>query len=148
MSTNSSSVISDITASFPHNMNVQEYHTYHDCNRITLEYDYKCYDITVTKLCPNCGEKMDFGSAIRCLKRGLKVAREGWNGKGMYLWLLPATTIQKEWVHDNKLLDAFEGRDTLECLGSIRMFTADKKVLTGWLASQTDMLSEDWVVVG
>lgn len=146
MSTNSSSVISDITASFAHNMNVQKYKT--SGNSVNLEYDYKEYDIHVTKLCSNCGEKMDFGSAIRCLKHGLKVAREGWNGKQMYLWLLPASTIKREWVKDPKLLDAFEGRDELECLGSIRMFTADKKVLTGWLASQTDMLADDWVVVG
>lgn len=146
MSTNSLSVIGDISASFPHNLNAQDYKMHG--NSVLLTYDYNDYDLTVTKLCPNCGENMDFGSAIRCLKHGLKVAREGWNGKQMYLWLLPATTIKKEWVHDDKLLDAFEGRDELECLGSIRMFTADKKVLTGWIASQLDMLAEDWVVVG
>jgi hypothetical protein len=35
----------------------------------------------------------------------------------------------------------------IEALGSIRMMTADKKVLTGWLASQTDILAEDWEIL-
>lgn len=39
------------------------------------------------------------------------------------------------------------GADTFEALGSIRMFTEDKKILTGWLASQTDMLAEDWFIL-
>jgi hypothetical protein len=39
------------------------------------------------------------------------------------------------------------GGETFEALGSIRMFTADKKILTGWLASQTDMLAEDWSIL-
>lgn len=90
---------------------------------------------------------LDFGSAIRALKEGKKVCREGWNGKGMYLWLLPGEEIQKKWVRDERLLESFGERDSLPMLGTIRMFTADKKVLTGWLASQTDMLSEDWCVL-
>lgn len=90
---------------------------------------------------------MDFGDAIRAMKRGKKVARKGWNGKGMYLWLLPEAEVKREWCRDSRLLEAMGDRDTLPCLGSIRMYTADKKVLTGWLASQTDILAEDWVVV-
>ena len=91
---------------------------------------------------------MNFGDAIEALKQGKKVCRSGWNGKGMYLWLLPATDVKKEWVKDPLLLEAFGDRDVLPCLGSIRMFTATKEVLTGWLASQTDMLAEDWQIVG
>jgi len=92
---------------------------------------------------------MDFGDAIRALKEGKKVAREGWNGKGMFLFLLPEGTIPKSVIHDGALasvVNEVEG-ETFEALGSIRMWTADKKVLTGWLASQTDMLSEDWCIV-
>lgn len=43
---------------------------------------------------------MDFGQAIKSLKEGKLVTREGWNGKGMYLWLKPATTIKAEWCKD------------------------------------------------
>ena len=92
--------------------------------------------------------KMNFGEALEAIKNGKKVAREGWNGKGMYLWLLPPATIKAEWCKDEHLKGLAEANGgEIECLGSIRMLTADKKILTGWLASQTDMLSEDWMIV-
>lgn len=91
---------------------------------------------------------MNFGEAIELLKLGKKVARKGWNGKGMYLFLLPAATVPLEWCKTEPLISiAKQNGGKVECLGSIRMVTADKKVLTGWLASQTDMLSEDWTEI-
>ena len=94
-------------------------------------------------------EKFDFGKAISLLKEGKKVAREGWNGKGMFLFLLPAGKIPKHVINDSKLLEVIEatGNDYFEAIASIRMKTADNKILTGWLASQTDMLSDDWIEV-
>ncbi len=102
-----------------------------------------------TPVKPNGTLWMDFGQAIEALKNGQKVAREGWNGKGMFLFLLPAGTIPKAAIHDPKLREVLEGngKDSFEALASIRMMTADGKILTGWLASQTDMLAEDWVIV-
>lgn len=92
---------------------------------------------------------MTFGMAIEALKRGKKVARRGWGGKGMYLWLLPAANVKAEWCKEEHLKAlAEQNGGEFECLASIRMKTADDKVLTGWLASQTDMLAEDWAVVG
>jgi hypothetical protein len=92
--------------------------------------------------------KMNFGEAIAALKDGKKVAREGWNGKGMYLWLMPATKVKAEWCKEPHLKELAEANGgEIEALGTIRMLTADKKILTGWLASQTDVLSEDWVIV-
>ena len=92
-----------------------------------------------------------FGEAIRRLKNGQKVARKGWNGKGMYLWLLPENKVKKDWCRDERLLECFGENDERLCLGSIRMYTHDSTgrvaVLTGWLASQSDMLAEDWYVV-
>jgi len=92
---------------------------------------------------------MNFGEAIELLKKGHKVARSGWNGKGMFLFLLPAGKIPKSVINDPTLKEVLEdnGSDHFEALGSIRMKTSDDKILTGWLASQTDMLSEDWVEV-
>lgn len=91
---------------------------------------------------------MNFGEAIAALKEGKKVARQGWNGKGMYLWLMPAAKIKAEWCKEPHLKAlAEENGGEIEALGSIRMLTADKKILTGWLASQTDILSEDWVII-
>ena len=45
-------------------------------------------------------ENLNFGDAIKALKEGKKVARKGWNGKNMYLWLKPAVTIKAEWCKD------------------------------------------------
>lgn len=93
-------------------------------------------------------EKMNFGAAIEALKNGKKVSRIGWNGKGMYIWLVPGTTIKSEWCKEHHLKSIAEKNGgEIEALGVIRMITADKKILTGWLASQTDMLSEDWIIV-
>jgi hypothetical protein len=92
-----------------------------------------------------------FGDAIVALKAGKRVARKGWNGKGMFLFLLPASdNIPTKVIHDPALRAVIEseiGGDTFDALGSIRMFTADKKILTGWLASQTDILAEDWEIL-
>lgn len=92
---------------------------------------------------------MNFGKAIEALKQGKKVTRKGWNGKGMFLWLKPATVLKSDFVRDPILKQAVEDNGgTMNALGTICMKTADNQVLTGWLASQTDMLSEDWEIVG
>lgn len=91
---------------------------------------------------------LTFGLAIEAMKAGKRVARAGWNGKGMYLWLMPAATVPVEWCKEPHLKQlAEENGGSFEALGVIRMKTADNKVLTGWLASQTDMLAEDWTIV-
>lgn len=92
---------------------------------------------------------LTFGQALEALKQGKRVSREGWNGKGMFLFLLPAGTIPKSAIYDTKLREVLEnsGKDHFEALGSIRMKTADDKILTGWLASQSDMLLEDWCII-
>ena len=90
-----------------------------------------------------------FGDAIEALKQNKRVARIGWNGKNMFLFLLPAGTVPTKAIQDPNLRQVIESQldgETFEALGTIRMFTADKKILTGWLASQTDMLAEDWVI--
>ena len=90
-----------------------------------------------------------FGDAIEALKQNKRVARAGWNGKNMFLFLLPAGTVPTKAIQDPNLRQVIESQlngETFEALGTIRMFTADKKILTGWLASQTDMLAEDWVI--
>ena len=93
-------------------------------------------------------ENLNFGDAIKALKEGKKVTRKGWNGKNIWLWLKPATTIKAEWCKDPMLKEIVDDNGgEAEALGTICMKTADNKILTGWLASQTDMLCEDWEVV-
>lgn len=97
---------------------------------------------------------MSFGMAVEALKKGHRVARSGWNGKGMFLFLLPAGEVPKSAIHDpglKKVIDEHCDGDTFPALPSIRMWTVNSEgrraVLTGWLASQTDMLSDDWFIV-
>jgi hypothetical protein len=85
-------------------------------------------------------DKMTFGLAIEALKKGHKVARKGWNGKNM--WLRYIEPYNNNQYHVAELID-IDG--TL--LPYIAMKTADNG-LVPWLASQTDILSEDWEIVG
>ncbi len=96
------------------------------------------------------GNGLNFGLALEALKQGRRIARRGWNGKGMFLFLLTGGTVPKTAIHDPKLREVIDSKtegDTFEALPTIRMWTADNKVLTGWLASQTDMLSDDWEIL-
>ena len=73
---------------------------------------------------------MKFGQALEALERGEKIAREGWNGKGMFLFLLPGGTVPTKAIYDKTLRDTVEkevGSEFFEALPTIRMFTADKK---------------------
>lgn len=91
---------------------------------------------------------MTFGLAIKALKVGHKVARKGWSEHNMFLWLKSATTVKAEWCKDPVLKGLAEANGgEIEALGTICMFTAQKQILSGWLASQTDMLAEDWIIV-
>ena len=95
----------------------------------------------------------DFGTAISLLKHGKKVCRKGWNGKGMYLFLVDGKCVS-EAVNDcygdptrHELgADGYEKGQSIAVIDAIYMKTADNK-LVPWLASQTDVLAEDWVVV-
>jgi hypothetical protein len=94
-------------------------------------------------------DNLKFGLAIEALKRGRKVARSGWNGKNMWLALSKgnkALSADNFWNPHNKDF-AIENGGTAEVLDVITMKTADNKILMGWLASQTDMLAEDWVIL-
>ncbi len=92
---------------------------------------------------------MRFSEALEAMRGGEKVSREGWNGKGMWI-------CQGEGVKDNPA-DRFWNKHTrafaeanggsAEVLPYFIMKTADGKILMGWLASQTDMIADDWGVV-
>lgn len=82
-------------------------------------------------------EGCTFGQATELLKSGLKLSRKGWNGKGMFLFLVSGGAWDFECdIH---------GVDGLHTLPFICMKTADGK-LVPWLASQSDILAEDWVL--
>lgn len=91
---------------------------------------------------------LTFGDALVALKAGRRVAREGWNGKGMWLSLsgpgVRDVAAGAFWSVNNADYARSQG-GTVKVLPCITMKTATGEILMGWLASQTDMLAEDWV---
>lgn len=87
---------------------------------------------------------MNFGQAIEAMKEGKLVARSGWNGKGMFVFLVPGSTFS---VNRAPLLGIFPEGTEINYRPHIDMRDAEGKIVP-WLASQTDMLAEDWSVVG
>lgn len=92
---------------------------------------------------------MSFGAMIELLKSGHKMARAGWNGKGMWIILVPGSSNIKPVAgtpYSNAGLT-----EEIQILPHIDMYTTDssgrRAMLPGWVASQTDMLSDDWTLV-
>lgn len=96
-----------------------------------------------------CTDALSFGLAIEALKKGRRVARAGWNGKGMWLCLSPGResfSAVDFWAPANRDYALSLG-GAAKVLPSITMKTATGEILMGWLASQTDMLADDWQVI-
>lgn len=111
----------------------------------------------------------DFGGAIKALKAGKLVARSGWDDKGIFLFIRPADTLSADFIINkvkslpDSLKQHFIGQfshtesesskgigpeHTQVHFGSyICMKDSDNSIVNGWLASQTDILAEDWVIV-
>lgn len=97
---------------------------------------------------------MTFGLALEALKLGKKVARAGWNGKGMWLSLsgpLEGRVIGADqfWSENNReWARQFGGALVLPAITMKTINSSGREaILMGWLASQTDMLSDDWEIV-
>ncbi len=100
---------------------------------------------------------MTFGLAIEAMKKGHRVAREGWNGKGMFCIYVPGSknvtlnpgtpyaVALKELADENGYV---EGQEILPHFDMYTINTEGRKaMLPGWLASQSDMDSSDWVIL-
>ena len=104
--------------------------------------DCQYFEIDGTEHPIEKGDEFDFGTATHLMKLGNRVQRAGWNGKGMFLYYVPAASYPMQ-------------RNSLETMGGIfpddmvpygayiAMKTAQDNVVP-WLASQTDVLAEDW----
>lgn len=91
-------------------------------------------------------EKFNFGYALELLKLGCKVSRAGWNGKDMWLVIAYQTKVSNlgtEQMDEEILFNKKYTNITQTLSNFIVMKTADNK-LVPWLASQTDILAEDW----
>jgi hypothetical protein len=97
---------------------------------------------------------LSFGTAVEAIKNGERVAREGWNGKNMFIYLnagskafdpssdRPSTVGG---VSSHLFENGAEG--TVTRMPNLNMKAADGSTVTGWLASQTDILAEDWSIL-
>lgn len=98
----------------------------------------------MSKCVLNGSKTMSFGSALTLLKDGHRVAREGWNGKGMFLYYVPANKYPASRNEHGTMIGVFED-DMIPYGAYIAMKTAQNNVVP-WLASQTDVLAEDWCI--
>ena len=122
------------------NQNVAEKIAYIDKNYNDDLIHSNCKDIYIEDYALYLkGDTYGFAAALGFLKDGMKVAREGWNGKGMYLRYVNPYCDNAFKVTECEPVDG-----TL--LPYIAMKTADNGFVP-WFASQTDMLAEDWVIV-
>lgn len=85
----------------------------------------------------------NFEIALTAIKQGRCVSRAGWNGKGMFIFLVPGSTFK---VNRAPLLGIYPEGTEINYHGHIDMKTADDQVVP-WLASQTDLLANDWDVL-
>jgi hypothetical protein len=115
-------------------------------------------------------KNLNFGQALEALKKGKRVSRDGWNGKGMFIFMRPADELKIDFVVDKvkslpQSVKDYYRRDILDDDGKrlpaesiqdtdVVKFTAylclkafDGTIVNGWLASQTDMLSDDWCIL-
>lgn len=93
-----------------------------------------------------------FDIAIQKLKQGFKLQRQGWNGKGVWVAMTPGFIIPHQMKTDGGTIRGaaahmIDGDKDINILPHIDMRAADGSLVIGWLASQTDMLAEDWQVV-
>lgn len=106
---------------------------------------------------------MNFGQAIEAVKAGARIARHGWNGKGMFVFLKKGSTDLANLGFHPGETPAFRHPSTIDGISlglfgagapgestrlpNLNMNSATGSIVTGWLASQTDILAEDWEVV-
>lgn len=87
-------------------------------------------------------QMLTFGGAVEALRQGRRVARQGWNGKGMWLALIPAD----QWGLGSGIPFDDGHIEAPRKLPWIGMRTADN-MFVPWLSSQTDVLADDWAEV-
>ena len=86
---------------------------------------------------------MDFGQALVALKQGRKVQRSGWNGKGLFVFLVPASTFV---VNRPPLLGIYPEGTVINYNAHMDIKNVNGSIST-WVPSVNDCLAEDWVVV-
>ena len=107
---------------------------------------------------------VNFGTAIEAVKQGKLIAREGWNGKGMFVFQRPADELERDFIINTvkslpqSVKDYYKRQESMDVTDNpvevkvkftayLCMKAADGSIVNGWLASQTDVLAEDWQIL-
>lgn len=103
---------------------------------------------------------MKFGEALEAVKEGKLIARSGWNGKGMFVFQRPEDWLSTDMIVNRvkSLPDSFKKyvndyyditeTNRIKFCSYLCMKDANDNIVNGWLASQSDMSADDWMVVG
>lgn len=86
---------------------------------------------------------MNFGEAIKALKQGNRVARSGWNGAGMFVYLVPAN----RYVASTEAAKSFYGEGAMVPYNAYFAIKNVNDTVSTWVPSVNDCLSEDWITV-
>jgi len=91
-------------------------------------------------------EKRDlkFGEALELAQQGYKIAREGWNGKGLYIMFIPGSVIEAKNVRSGIVEELAKTKEQVEILGHFDIKMASNQVSVGWRPTTPDMLGKDW----
>lgn len=108
---------------------------------------------------------LNFGEALEAVKEGKLITRSGWNGKGMFVFQRPEDELEVNFIIEkvkslpkslkdyyNKevsksFTERLDGESKIKFTAYLCMKAADNTIVNGWLASQTDMLAEDWCIL-
>ena len=86
---------------------------------------------------------LDFGDALRALKTGSRVAREGWNGKGMFVYYVPPAA----YLAQSKAAIAFFGEHAHVPYAAYMALKGVEDTVSVWVPSSNDVLAEDWFIL-
>ena len=124
----------------------------------------KYFDDNLEPVVDGASIGLTFGQAIEAVKEGKCVARAGWNGKGMFIFQRPSDELEIGFIVDKvkslpqsvkdffkakikKEMPSEQGLEGVKFNPYLCMYAADGSIVNGWLASQTDILSEDWTIL-
>lgn len=85
----------------------------------------------------------NFGDVITALKEGRRVTRNGWNGKGMYLYYVPAASYPAV----TEIAKAEFGEDAMVPYEAYVAMKNAQGTISIWAPSQVDMFAEDWIIL-
>jgi len=89
-------------------------------------------------------KNLKFGEALELAQQGYKIARDGWNGKGLYIMFVPGSIIKARNAKRGPVKELAKTQEQVEILGHFDIKMANDQVSVGWRPTTPDMLGKDW----